>query len=199
MHIIMSSRKILSALFATSVSMIMVSASTLFAQAPYQYDVGSVNSCNASGTSTINSGELSADVPYTGVGTFETRSNSENPTSTTLKVVSFYGSGTDPVLGKVIWELAPSEGLESTITANQADAALPATGRLVFNAQITVDSDPEALYVSDTPVIMVGTISEWPHNNAQYSQEGVVTFTNVNDPSQTMSVPAMTGTMNAVQ
>jgi|GEM_PF-3237184 len=181
---------------------IVALASTAHAQnAPYQYPVGSANSCGAQGTTATQLGGYSSTIPYQGQGTFQTISNSEDdsqPASTTMMAVAFEGTGQDPELGEVTWRLVPSTTVLSTITANQVSSPLPATGRLSFYAEVRVSSQPEAIYRSENPVVMVNrNITEWPHRRARYNQESTVILRNINNPAQVMMAPAMTAVVTA--
>ncbi len=191
--------RITSAALVLAFAAIIITLSNLFAQVSgnYQSEVGSSGSCKEAGMSTAEIDGNSYDVAYESHATFETVSNSDDPTSTTLKAVAFTATGEHPELGTVSWTLYPST-VQSTITANQAESDFPATSRLFFYAEITVSSQPGAVYRSDEALEMVNhNLTEWPHNNAEYSQEKAVSFTNINDPTQTLSITGMTGRVSA--
>ncbi len=179
---------------ATGIAMIVLAAQAFAPTAPYYAPVGTIRTCTVAGTAGI--GGIS--VSYTALGSFQTLSNSEQlPASTTLNASGFTGSGQSPQLGEVRLSLVPTSSTLSTITANQASSSLPATGTLRFNVDLTISSQPNALYRSDAPVEMVNpNITAWPHRDARYTQTRPVTLTNIYDRSQTIQINTAAATLN---
>jgi len=176
------------------IAMIVLAAQAFAPTAPYYAPVGTIRTCNVSGTAGIGG----LRVTYTALGSFQTLSNSATlPASTTLNASGFTGSGQSPQLGEVRLSLVPTSSTLSTITANQSSSSLPATGTLRFNVDLTISSQPNAIYRSNSPVEMVNSnITAWPHRDAVYGQAGTVTLTNINDRTQTIQLSGSSATLN---
>jgi hypothetical protein len=105
------------------------------------------------------------------------------------------------VLGKVEWiadiDRTDKYGLRTTITADQPGENFPATGRFEFYARLTIEAEPEAVYISQVPVVMTATLTEWPHNRALYTSQGPVVYEKVGNREQTVMTPQMTAQVTA--
>lgn len=178
-----------STIAALGLTTIAAAAGIFGLAAAYQYRIGTISFCFVSGTLLAIQQETACFIPFEGRAGFETVNNSESPTSTTLKAISFEGTGYAPEAGEVTLELA-STGPLSTITgtgASPTGGGFPASSILTFDAKFTLSSQPGAVYTGEITVTNPDII-EWPHNETKYEQAGTATLTHTTDPLKSIEV-----------
>ncbi|MEO5928912.1 MAG: hypothetical protein ABIR47_03170 [Candidatus Kapaibacterium sp.] len=187
---------------------LMAGCTIMIATASAQYQnvaIGTQSSCNLAGTSTFTGALFNGRVvtiPANGTATFQWIATSQVPASATLTPVSVSGSGIDPVYGPVAFSLDNTRPApNSTITANQAETSIPATGNLTFNLTVTIGAFPGVVYESIQPLTQNATLFAWPHNNAQYNSLNQVDFQDRAHPGPiafSMATNTMPATVTAV-
>lgn len=183
---------------------LMMAATIANAQAPYQEPVGVESSWDISGVSGFSFDQgPTQHAAYNAAATFETigneyagESEADLRTSTQLTPVSFdavgkAGSQEDGIQFSLSADRERTEaaGLVSSVTARQPGGNFPAAAVFQFHANITLNEDPENVYVSRDPIRLTNDhINEWPLNGQPFTQAGEAVFVSVNDPSRTLTV-----------
>jgi hypothetical protein len=140
--------------------------------------VGSANISTLGGPATFSLSAVNAPK-------FEVVALGSSPSSVSLQPVSWTGSGSSPTLGSMSWQFDVSRSVaNTTLTANQLGSDFPATAQIRFHVTGTIAAYPGVTFISQTPVVLVGTINSYnPYVNESFSLASSVVFVDKANPT----------------
>jgi hypothetical protein len=172
-------------ILATGLFILASVAASAQVDAPYVLPIGTRGNCNAAVTANLTGG-LTGPIVVNGLATFEwvaTSQPGELRPWAELQPRAVSHNGNSPAYGPVTLDLnAAAPAANSRIEAVNEGAAFPASSNLRFNAVVTVASRPGVLYRSINEIVISSQLTQWPHNNAVYSQVGTTDFEDAAHP-----------------